>query len=187
MESKSNFHIVTPFYRHQNRALLQKNLEGFIWHPIEGNFPNFGDQAYAKINHFIQTAEIIDDDYYQILNDDDALPADFIRTTREIGGDIVIFSLDRGQRTPPEAQGIHRHEAGKLIASRENMRIGGMGLQQIRFKGSLFKTLRCADHPFADGMIAQSLRDRDDIVFVPDVFILFNYLEPGRYDKNHSN
>jgi hypothetical protein len=183
MESKSNYHIITPFYRNENRAFLMENVKGFIWHPIEGHIDRVTDQTYAKINKFIKYHEIVDEDYYQILMDDDALPQDFLEISKRIEGDIVIFSMKRGDRIPEGLPAYRRHPTWPLIAARENMKIGSIGLQQIRFKGKVLKTLYCQDHPYADGMVAQELASRQDIVFVPDVFILFNYLEPGRYDK----
>lgn len=183
MESKSNYHIVTPFYRKENLHAIITNVQGFCWHAVEEGLPNFKDPAYAKINHFIQKCEIVDNDYYQILNDDDALPLGFFEVQKAIAGDIVIFSMKRGDHVPAHQNPLQTHPTTDLIATRNNMRIGGMGLQQIRFKGSIFKTLVCKDNPFADGMLIETLRERQDIVFVPNVYILFNYLEPGRYEN----
>lgn len=177
------YHIVTPMWREENRSFLIKNTKGFIWHPIEGHIANVQDQTYGKINQFIQNHEIIDDDYYQILMDDDALPANFIKTTQGIEGDIVIFSMKRGDHIPEGLPQYRAHPTYDLIACRDSMTVGLIGLQQMRFKGSIFKTLVCKDDPYADGMLASTLKDLQDIVFVPDVYILFNYLEPGRWDK----
>jgi hypothetical protein len=185
MESKSDpqYHIVTPFYRVENEEFLRKNTEGFIWHKVEGSLPDFKDPAYAKINYFIQKYPIVDDDYYQILMDDDALPENFIETTRRIKGDIVVFSMKRGSRIPGSATDLRAHPTYPLMAEPRNMVPCEVGLQQIRMKGSIFKTIICDDHPYADGRVAEKLAKDHSIVYVSNVYILFNYLEPGRWEK----
>lgn len=190
LRNKAKYHIVTPFYRKENEEFLRKNTEGFIWHKIEEAIPNFKDPAYAKINWFINYHEIIDDDYYQILMDDDALPKGFFEATSRIEGDIVVFSMKRGNKVPLEATELRAHPTYPLIARPSNMIPCEVGLQQIRFKGSIFKTIVCDDHPYADGRVAEKFARGPqymDIVYIPDIYILFNYLEPNRWDKQNEN
>ncbi len=179
-----NYHIVTPFYRYENEDFLKENTKGFIWHKIEG-IVDAKDQTYGKINQFIAEHEIIDDDYYQILMDDDALPDGFFDAQKYYNQDIVVFSMLRGHQIPPGTEAFRAHPTDTLIACRDNMKVGSVGLQQIRFKGSIFKTLHCEDVYYADGLVAESIRDRE-IKYVPDIFILFNYLEPGRWNQRPS-
>lgn len=176
-----NYHIVTPFYRYENEDFLKENTKGFIWHKIEGTV-DARDQTWGKINKFVAEHEFIDDDYYMILMDDDALPPDFYNDIRHYDQDVIVFSMKRGDNIPEGLDAFRAHPTFTLIASRDNMKVGHVGLQQIMMRGRIFKNLKCEDVYYADGLAAERLKD-ENVKYVPDIYILFNYLEPGRWDK----
>jgi len=61
------------------------------------------------------------------------------------------------------------------------MFVGGIGLQYI-VKGKLLKNHRFEMNSGADGLLAQKFSLHTDVVYLPDAFIYFNYLEDGRWD-----
>lgn len=138
-----------------------------------------GDLCYMKINHFIQTQPIIDDDYYWCMCDDDAVEYNVIPSIKEMNDDIIFISMKRGQ------WGIYPHPATTLIAHPTNVNIGTIGLEQVIIKGSIFKTLtHDINNHASDGAMAVYLYNRykDKIKFVPDLYVMFNWFQPGRWD-----
>lgn len=183
-----------------------------IWHPVcnEGDetfkksaedknswikpiyisdIPKEWDKCYAKINHFINSQEINNEDYYMILNDDDAIEENIIEEIKKMDNDIVVVSMKRGNQTPKErylydGREAAPHGSSTLIASPENMKVGGIGPEQIVMKGKIFKTLQYANSYVADGLMAEYIKASTySIVYRPELFIKFNYFQPGRWNK----
>src|SRR5581483_7693479 len=127
--------------------------------------------------------------YYMPLMDDDSVPANFMKRLRSkgINSSIIIVSCTRGHK-PPRERRYMTHGVGDLIASRSNMKPGGVTYCQQIFKGSILKKIRYNESPnvitkpSGDGLMAQFLVTHyNDIKYVPDLFVRFNYLEKGRY------
>lgn len=197
MESDKTIHIVTAFHRINLKEKLTEMLGKFkiIWHPvcdidvyfkenwiqaIKATPPDEWDKCYWKINNFIKTQKIIDKDYYMILNDDDSIEQNVISEIKKMDNDIVVVSMKRGDKIPQNAK--IRHETSTCIASQEYMKVGYIGPEQIIFKGKIFKTLQYENYTGADGKMAEKIKNEiKDIAYRPDLFILFNYYEQGRY------
>ena len=150
-----------------------------------------GDAAYCKVNRYISgnIDNIQDNDYYMPLMDDDVVPYNFMEKLRSknIKSSIIIVSCTRGDKSPPREKYMV-HKTGNLIAAKENMRPGKIAYCQQIFRGSILKKIRYnEDHhygkkPSGDGLMARFLvKNYEDITYVPDIFVFFNYLERGRY------
>lgn len=172
------YHVVTPFYRYQNEAFLTEHLKNVIWHKIEGTV-DWKDQCYGKIQKFIKENDIVDDDYYMVLMDDDAYEPDFLTKLKKYNDDLIVVSMKRGDRTPKE--GIP-HPAYTLVADPSNMRVGQVGMEQMIFKGFLFKKIVFGNEEVEDGLLAERIKHLP-IKYAPEIFVYFNYLQPKRWDK----
>jgi len=165
--------------------------------------PDNWDKCYSKFNYFIKNENIVEDDYYIILNDDDALESNVIDEIRKMKDEIVVLSMKRGDNSlakflktlklrvlyyikrnynlniPLE---MFPHSTSTLYASPDNMKIGHIGPEQIIYKGKIFKTLQFKNTSCADGMMAENIfKNYKKITYRPDLFVLFNYYEPGRW------
>jgi len=196
-------HVVMPFSRPNNIPALHEHLEGLgvVWHPIIANVPwpeEYGsdwiDPMYVeipdgfdpfahKLNTFAALWPIVDGDRYCMLCDDDMFGPGYVETLRSVSGRIVVTSMKRGQHVPNNGR---EHPATTLIGSPANMRTGLIGIQQCPVTGDIFKQFYFpTDEPNrCDGIVAEWLRDNylSEIIFMPDLFILFNRLQPGRWD-----
>jgi hypothetical protein len=98
--------------------------------------------------------------------------------------DVVVVSMKRGHNIPVDAIPRQQYGNDTLIACLGNMRIGGVGGEQMFVKGRIFKTLRFDLNSYqCDGIMAEHLRDRYQIRYEPELYCLFNYYEPGRWDR----
>jgi len=203
-----NIHVITAFYRIHLAKTLIHCLEEFLihWHPIysEKEFYPFNkfwihpllvkellptDYAYRKLNDFIETQEIIDDDYYSFMGDDDMFEPGFFDKIREIckteKSEIIFYSVARGNTTP--ACDVAQHPCHPLIPNSLNdIRVCNVGLQFI-LKGNILKQVKFNNtHIWDDGILAEHLKNKfgSKIKFAPDLFVLGNYFQPGRYTDN---
>ncbi len=48
------------------------------------------DWCYTKLNWFLRTARLVDEDYYGFLADDTGYPPEFFDNLRQRGGDVVV-------------------------------------------------------------------------------------------------
>ena len=203
---KKIYNVITPLYRVENLRKLIPMLEkqGVQWHviydqdtPFQISFeqpwvhsyvcPNpentFFTRCNYSINWMLDSFPPIEDQRYQILNDDDALEEDFIDKIDLHEGEVIIPSMERGNRTPPGVQAERAHGATKLVASPENVQIGGVGVEQMVISGRLLKGIRLPLHICGDGMMIEWTYKTHGAEFAPEANIWFNYFEPGRWDK----
>lgn len=195
--------VVTPYSRPWNVPALYNHLvaQGVVWHPLvfdtpwpEGYDAHWIDPFYAfvpdgvdpfchKINAFARSGRIVDMDRYCLLCDDDMYGPGVLDGVRALTDRIVVVSMRRGDRTPETGR---PHPATTLTAALENMRAGQVGLQQCLMLGEVFKRLVMPeDRPnICDGLAAEWLAENygDEIKFMPDLFVHFNFLQPGRWD-----
>lgn len=206
-----NIHIACAFYRQhllktQEHYLEKHNIE---WIPICDSvdikaFANNskkwirpvlvpplripGDQVYKKFNDFIEKENIIDEDYYGFMGDDDAYEPGFFDVIREQKSKVVIFSLSRGNAIPADAPPQGRHPTSALIMDGPwNVKVCNIGIIQYIVKGSVLREMRFNNSdPADDGRFAEELVRRypNDISFLSTMFAFGNYLEPGRYTDN---
>jgi hypothetical protein len=199
-------HIVTAYSRPENIPLLYAHLrdEDVIWHPIVGDIPwpvgyagdwiepyqvelPAGVDPFAfKMNAFIQSAPIVDSDRYAILNDDDLYAPGLLVRIERMADPVVVVSMLRGDAVPANGW---QHPTFPLIAAPENVRVGRIGAEQYFVKGEIFKQLRFSlDRPdCCDGLAAEWLKANYPIRYEPDLYVLFNRLEPGRWAVDHED
>lgn len=205
-------HLIMPFMRHNFKGKLIEAYRpmGIIWHPImfrdeATDFPNepwivpyvpfIDSKEYAvlmpgnfKRNRFIFTQEIVDDDYYVTVDDDDMYEAGVFDKIKQMDDDIVIISMKRGHFMPIGVSEVRKYPTTTLYAHSDNVQIGSISAQQSFVKGKIFKAhLFNEDSHQWDGEIAVHHKGSgEQIRYEPDLFALFNYYEPGRWDDgNH--
>ena len=193
-------HIITPFSRYDNKTKFINHLiqfkDNIILHPIElgtltdwseydwikpicmqKHDPNW-DYCYEKINYFINNNEIIDDEYYSFMNDDDGVESSYYDTILKYNTDIILTSMKRGIRKP--VNGLHG--ISTLYAKKELMGLNRSGLGQVILKGHILKNLQFINYSGADGVMVEHLLKTDYTkTYLIDTFSLFNLFEPGRY------
>ena len=188
------FHVVMPFSRKENLPFYLdafSRQEGVVWHPVlQEPLPlpqapwlqplvvgdtGYVDVCYGKIQAFIQRAEIVDRDVYCSLCDDDWYESGFFDKIRRFNADVLVTSMARGQRRPQGG-----HDTSTLLAG--DMRPCYVGHEQLFFKGRIFRHLKYPDTSTADGLVAQSVASTVPFLCVQRAFVLFNFLEPGRWD-----
>jgi hypothetical protein len=156
-------------------------------HPVHVRERKPGEGIAYKQNHFIDTKPIFDNDYYCTMMDDDMYEPGFFDVVRKQTARVIVFSLYRGDTRPSEPTGYNnmRHPATTIRKVRpEGMKPGHIDIMQYIVKGDIFKKHRfIVEHSMADGVYAQMLAEkyRNEIVFLPDWYGLFNYFQPGRY------
>lgn len=199
------YHVITPFSRMEN---LRKQIEmlrpmGIEWNPIfNDDLPfriTFKDEWITPcwfpapsgpfwqvwrhaMNWYVSTISMELDDYYLILNDDDFYEPGFFNKLRQHKSDVIIVSMKRGNRTPSVVIPERAHAPTELLACRENIRVGGVGAEQMAVKGRILKVHTWPDNISADGMVIEYIAANHPVEFVTDAYVWFNYLEPGRWD-----
>jgi hypothetical protein len=198
------FHIITPFSRNENLNFYIHNLQNknIIWHPIVHekilfiepwiltcyvleNLPK-EDPNYFKLNKFIEIYPIEDNDWYCFMNDDDWMEDNVIEEINKIKDhDVVFCSMKRGHQIPNN-EGIQPHGIETLIA-KKGVGCGQIGLEQIFLKGKILKQIKFdtsskVQH-MSDGVLAEELQKKYTVKYLGNVFVLFNYLEPGRWNR----
>lgn len=198
----TNIHLVTLFSRHQLLPILVSFYHpmNIIWHLVQ--FQNeklvestedwikslivpkdfSSDLMIHAMNYFIRNTEMIDEDYYVAVPDDDMYESNVIDKIKQLSDDIVVISMKRGDHIPHD--GLVRHRTTTLYACPENMRVRGVGSEQIFVKGKIFRKCFFAEsHYAADGMMAKYLKKNYPIRYEPELFVLFNYFQPGRWNE----
>jgi hypothetical protein len=203
-----NIHLIIPFSRPENKDKLIEDYRpmGVILHPIMFGDENIDfDEPWTyqyiipeattdcdammpgsyKRNHWIQNHTIIDDDYYVTVDDDDMYEPNVFDEIRKMDSDIVIISMKRGHQTPVGVAEKRAYPTSTLVADPENMKMGFVSAQQLFVKGHLFKSHLHNENLHAwDGELAEHyVESGEQITYLPDLFALFNYYEPTRWDK----
>ena len=207
----NTYNVVTPFARTENYELLKSMLLekrkhcNIIWHivkdldkefTVENNedwikfyeYNNkettFYGRCNASINWFFET-QITSNDFYLILNDDDAYEDNFFRKLNAIDTDkdVIICSMKRGNFTPHTEHESQRHPTDTLYATPENMRVGGVGIEQIIIRGNLLRKYSLPLVVCGDGMFIEKIVKENDYLLAPHLFVHFNYFQKGRWIK----
>lgn len=206
-------HVITPFSRPENAAALLRHLDtqgvAVTWHPLVSsvplpagcerewvkplsvNVPGGADPFCYKLRAFVESGRIRDGERYCVLNDDDLYDDGVLAAVDAMPERIVIVSMLRGQRTPAYVANGHYHPTGPLMARPDLMHVGGIGVEQYFVMGEIF---RHADFPLdranvCDGLVAEWLAATypDDIRYEPELYVLFNRLEPGRWAVDYED
>lgn len=200
------YNVITPLSRFENLKKLISMLEpmNVDWHVIMDDdlpfrisflkkwihplhFPKtegaFWSTWQKSLNWFFSNIVPEEDSRYLILNDDDAYEPDFFTKLDKYSGDVIICSMKRGDRIPPVSDPVRAHPTSTLIAVPENMVVCGVGAQQIVVGGKIIPQMKLEDHVYADGMLITNIVKNNPAQYAPEVFVWFNYFEPGRWDK----
>jgi hypothetical protein len=156
------------------------------------------DQPYRKFNDFIEGSDIVDNDYYCFIGDDDMFEEGFFDVIRQQTSKILINSCYRGDVIPDGGIPRSRHPIYPLIMRElENIHYGNIGLGMFTIKGEILKQTRFIAEPvsddtaycFGDGLYAENLKNKwpNEIKFLTNLFVLGNYFQPGRYTENSKN
>jgi len=159
--------------------------------------PNDGVEFWARchgaLNWFIDSQELKDDEMYCFMNDDDGYEPDFFtkvddavkETVRQHGSipDVLIVSMLRGDQTPAGLEWPRSHPTWSLFAHPQNMQPGHVGLEQILLSGEVLKKHRLSLDHDGDGQFIVQATQNNFVTYAPHIFALFNYFEPGRWNK----
>jgi hypothetical protein len=141
-----------------------------------------GEQCYAKFNHFINSVEIVDDDYYGFMGDDDMIEDGFIDELKKKNNDVIYISNYRGDSIPND--GGARHPVHPIIPREpKDVAPNFIGLGEFYVKGHILKKVRFNTTNGADdGRFAQNLLNvGESIEFMPNWFTFGNFFQPGRH------
>ncbi len=210
IEITVKYHVLTPLNRLENLKKLIPLLQphGIQWHiVIDDDLPfdigfnqdwihisrykNVAREFWARCNNSLNwlmdtSDKFSDEDYICFLNDDDAYEPGFFKKLRNILADVVIVSMLRGDHIPNGVSPERAHGTHELIAAPENMKVGHVGVEQIVVKWKIQKEHRLPIHIAGDGQMIEHICKHYSPEFAPDVRVLFNYLEPGRWSKHMS-
>lgn len=153
---------------------------------MESPYKKFWERCNASINWLLDSISIRDDDYYCILNDDDAYEPGFFDKLRAIeheGHDVIIPSMMRGQHTPAGVAPERAHGTDTLVADPSNMQIGRIGVEQCIVKGRILKNCRLPLRIAGDGEMITYIAATNKVHYLPSANVYFNYLEAGRWDS----
>lgn len=208
------FNVITPLSRYDNIKYLIDALEShdITWHvitdksidfeivfkkdwiksyisPTEGKL--FWERSNNSINWFLNNYNIIDDEYYCFLNDDDSYEYNFFDKLNTFlnssNGDVVICSMDRGDKIPENVKAERRHPNDKIIASPDICKVTKVGLEQIILKGKILKNYKIPVHVYGDGMLIEQIVKENKTVYAPNINVYFNYFEHGRWNSFSGN
>ena len=193
-------HVLTAFSRYNEKDKFVNYLSRFrdviFFHPIEletksdwgrknkdwikplclPKHDETWDFCYEKLNYFIAKNDIIDDDYYCFMNDDDGVEDSCFDEILNCDTDVVFISMKRGNNQ------VGVHPINTLIASCKNIGLCLTGLEQIIVKGHVLRGLKFNNHMWADGQLADYLNmSQHSKTYLPDTFALFNFFERGRF------
>lgn len=197
-----DIHLIMPFARFHLKEALESYIGplNVILHPIISDHIKpeiiFGikrvEPLYVKINcrgnswgitaeklnKWILTNSIVDEDLYGIINDDDIIEKNVIDALRNFDEEIIFISMERGQHVAPT-----QHPCHTLYAYPENIKPLCVSLQQYFVRGSILKTLTFS-HEFAgDGIMAEYLANNYKVRYEPSLSLKMNYFEIGRWDN----
>jgi len=197
---KYHYHVVTPFSRLENLQIIGQHVKdcGADWHPLFNDslcfrlkesgwlkpvfcspVPAGWNPGHHVINEFIINEPIVPEDRYLILCDDDWYEPGFFDKLDREEGSLLFCSMLRGHHQPPNMP----HGIATLVAARENLTPGNVGVEQMIISGERLKLIRFGPSNISDGEVIRGLAGEPNITFVKDAFVWFNYLQPGRWDK----
>lgn len=198
---KYSYNILTPFSRFQNLCQMRDHIASIrvaTWHlicekkdiPFRMHIPEWMRvvecdpmpagwfPASWKPNWFADHVELNPDARYLLLNDDDFYEPGFFQKIDEHDGEVVICSMKRGHNTPPGST----NGPETLNARPQELHQAGIGGEQIIVSGRVLKEFRFGPPYDGDWTFISAVTAKYPPVFVPDAFVWFNYLEPGRWN-----
>lgn len=131
-----------------------------------------------KTNWFLDHVTFDDETRYCLLNDDDFFAPGFFDRLDEHDEPFILCSMNRGDHHPKGSP----HPGGVLIACPENMRPGYVGGEQLIVAGKILKDYRLGVSYEGDWKLLEQLLKDHRPRYAPEAYVLFNALEPGRFD-----
>jgi hypothetical protein len=207
---KYHYHIVTPFSRPEHFKTLADHLRPQVdwWHillddplgfelAIEmdwmevSRYPKIasGENMWRRcINRFAEQLDEgspfnMDNHRYLMLSDDTLYESGFFEKIDQHEGEVVIASLKRGDQIPPGTPSDRSHGTNTLIAAPEYMKPCSVDSQQLILSGRLFRRVYLPLIRACDGVLIESLVHDYGANYAPEAFVLFNRLEPGRWNE----
>lgn len=199
------YHVVTPFSRPANYTPLKEMLRpmGVDWHILMDQHTTWelpNDEDWIKqysfpkvepawkmwrqcINQFAWLPEIVDGDRYAILNDDDFYEPGFFEKIDAVDAEVIICSMKRGDAIPAGIEPFRAHGTDTLVGCQENMVPCRVSTEQIILSGRLFRKINLVLHQHCDGLMIEAMVNDFGAIYVPDAYVWFNYLEPGRWES----
>lgn len=198
---KYRYHVVTPFTRFENLVVFACMLRefGVMWHPVfnddlpfrlaendwiepwfAARAPEGWNRGNWAFNWFLDHGSILDRSRYLLMPDDNFYEPGFFDKLEEREGELLICSMKRGHQIPP---GGTPYGTDTLVAVPGNMHVGGVGGEQLIVSGRLLKTVRFGPNHGSDGQVIAALCQAHKPEFLPEAYVWFNYLEPGRWNK----
>jgi len=196
---KHEYHVLTAFGRLRNFQPMFQMLAplGVTWHLLvektaQGclvsqqdlvrfeyfrNPPKDWSACHHLVNCFLEQVKPDKMARYVWLCDDDFLEPDFFNKLDAHDGEALICSANRGQRQPKGSP----HPPTVLLASPKNMRRGEVAGEQLIFSGRIGRAYRFGHTYSGDFDFIASVMAHERLVYVPDAWIWYNYLEPGRW------
>jgi hypothetical protein len=197
-----NYHVVTTFSRRGNLEKLYAMLADrgaaswtllgvageppLTWHgtrmPIAFqtmDVPKGSDIRCSPLNQWMKTAPLVAEDRYCFICDDDWLPEGFFQAVNKDSSPLIIVSMKRGDVETTKGP------AWTLIAARENLHYGHCGVEQGIVSGAALERYRATckiNLRACNEDVIFGIAEKEPTVFLPDVFVHFNYLEPGRWN-----
>ena len=187
---KIKWHVITD---EDSKGTFDVKKDWIFNHICPNVGANFWERCHNSINWFIENKIDSDDEnYYCVMNDDDGYEDDFFtKLTNSINNsivrgnsnDLIICSMMRGNNIPSDAIPVRRHPTYTLYARPSNMQVGGVGLEQFIAKGKILKKHKIPLTTCGDGELIQKLTSEYDVLYLPELYVRFNYFEPGRWNK----
>lgn len=195
------YHVYTPMGRPQNIQLMLEMLRSkqVIWHPLfdPDKFQSFAEHWIQPLpcsqgpedwlqnnwvcNCFVRDWPILDSGgRYINLNDDDFVEPEFFDKVDVVEGEVLVVGMKRGDHQP--AEGL-QYGNSTLEANAAHLKLGFIGGEQIVCSGHTLSRHRFGRRGDGDWSFISSITACHPPVFVPDAWVWFNYLEPGRWDK----
>ena len=183
-------HLLTPFSRPQHLPQLLPMLaaQRIVWHPIVhdpqllklfrkrwieptfcGEVPQEQDPAYWKLNQWITSQPIDDGELYGFFFDDAFYYPGFFDKLRKVGGSEwgVLFVT------------MHYKADTTFRAEPATVKTNSVGVLQCIVRGRVLRTMRFANSPVADGMMAEWLKQTQNCIYRPELAVKINCLKPG--------
>lgn len=191
-------HVIMGFSRPQNRDVLTDWLrgEGIIWHPLHHDDVEFAKEDWIQPKKIVvppewansapwyktnEFGDWIDEDYYVGLCDDEIHQRGLYRKIMAMNPteDVIVISALRGHHQ------IDKYGIDTLVACPENVTPCRIDLMQYFVKGKHMREQKFVDSQCADGIFVTALKDKGlTFRYEPELYGLYNYLQPGRYDKS---
>ncbi len=196
--------VVTTLSRKENIPYLIKVLEGKCnWIVIQAddeptlevpewvtvkrfNVTNKNNISNRLYNEFFNSG-LDPEIQYMVLCDDDSVEEGFF--DKIPNEDVVLVSMKRSDRAInhvvwddwEKQMGHWENTIDILVADPKNLRLGAVGGEQLIVKGKILRDFRYGLSNVGDGKMVLQIAQEYPITYLPNVFVLFNFFEDGRY------